>query len=180
MENHITHDEAKAIIQERTSRIIVNAVSRRTLNFSIGEDEPRFLVFNEFRLRSFNNAKTTSGGSSSKGAIDVAIMVAPCETAVNKRLTFSIGIEIKDVAGDLLYNDRLEKYRSHMDYLFYGVTDELVKDALRKAENMPDVGVLNFQTGQIYKFPKRAWPSWEVQANVRDEALFRHLNKWGE
>lgn len=83
--------------------------------------------------------------------------------------SFTVGVEIKETKADM-YRTRgqFERYIGHTDFLFLAVRKELIPFALERVKNLPEYGVVDINTGQIFKAPRRQYPSAAEKNRVNE------------
>lgn len=87
--------------------------------------------------------------------IDYVFFVAAGDRAAYHGDCFTIGIEMKGSSRDLWRDKKIATYLRKTDYTLLGVPEPLLVEALRKAKELPGVGVFSLDTGHIVLRPKR-------------------------
>lgn len=110
--------------------------------------ESPIAVFSEFKVSS---KKPLGSHKTDKFFLDAAIMV-PGDTNDGEILT--VGFEIKDTLGDLMYGEKLEHEIGHTNYMFLAVPSELLSCAICIIKDLPEdvsskVGLIDLDKGDI-------------------------------
>lgn len=124
----------------------------------------RYKVFEELSVRYDTGELTRRKLKKMKHyRFDAVFFIQPGRASLNQGECFTVGVELKSQKYDLAGDDKMGKYLGWTDFFFIGVPEELVEEAIKKAEevsksacgNCDMVGVFDVKTGTIYKMPSR-------------------------
>ncbi len=112
-----------------------------------------------------------------KHVIDTVIFVEPGERALCQDWDFTIGLEVKASAADLMSDVKIPHYLGWTDLFFIAVPDKLTAKALRKVAGIDNIGVLGLDSGHILKRPTVQNVTTTRRLELTKEAFFHHAMK---
>ena len=145
----------------------------------------RYKVFEELSVRYDTGELTRRKLKKMKHyRFDAVFFIQPGMASLNQGECFTVGVELKGQKYDLAGDDKMGKYLGWTDFFFIGVPEELVEEAIRKAEEVssaacgrPDmVGVFAVDNGLIYKMPaRRQVVSPENRIAVMEQIIYNEV-----
>lgn len=158
----MTHDEMKKNLSGNIGKVFVKDLTRRVYSWAdkVPAEYYNFRVFEELTVRYETGEKTRKKLDKTKHYRQDAVMfIEPGWAAVNQRCCYSVGVELKGNLKDLTGDDKLENYIGWNDLFFIGCVEEVIPEAMKRAENDEHIGVFSIENGLIYKLPKRCQAS---------------------
>ena len=154
----MTHDEMKKNLSGNIGKAFVKDLTRMV--YSWAEDVPaeyyNYRIFEELTVRYETGEKTRKHLKKNKHyRQDAVFFIEPGWAAINQRSCYSVGVELKGNLKDLTGDDKLENYIGWNDLFFIGCVEDILPEAIKRAENDEHIGVFGIETGVIYKLPKR-------------------------
>ena len=154
----MTHDEMKKNLSGTIGRAFVKDLTRMVYHWAekVPAEYYNYRIFEELTVRYETGEKTRKHLDKNKHyRQDAVLFIEPGWAAVNQRSCYSVGVELKGNLKDLTGDDKLENYIGWNDLFFIGCVEDIVPDAIKRAENDEHIGVFGIETGVIYKLPKK-------------------------
>ena len=161
------HEELKAYLVDQPGKAFAVALTCEVYDWAnpvATELYIRYKVFEELSVRYDTGELTRRKLKKMKQYLfDAVFFIQPGRASRNQGECFTVGVELKSQKYDLAGDDKMGKYLGWTDFFFIGVPEELVEEAIKKAEevsksacgNCDMVGVFDVKTGTIYKMPSR-------------------------
>ncbi len=161
------HEELKAYLVDQPGKAFAVALTCEVYDWAnpvATELYIRYKVFEELSVRYDTGELTRRKLKKMKHyRFDAVFFIQPGRASLNQGECFTVGVELKSQKYDLTGDDKMGKYLGWTDFFFIGVPEELVEEALKKAEevsksacgNCDMVGVFDVKTGTIHKMPSR-------------------------
>ena len=154
----LTHDEMKANLAGNIGKAFVKDLTHRVYDWSdkVPAEYYNYRVFEELTIRYETGEKTRKHLDKTKHyRQDAVLFIEPGWAAVNQRCCYTVGVELKGNLKDLTGDKKLENYIGWNDLFFIGCTEEVIPEAMKRAEESDFIGVFSIENGFIYKLPKR-------------------------
>ena len=159
-------EPGKTFVANLTQRIYDWAVK-------IPTDFYKYRFFTEVSIRVATGEKTRLGLERNKHyRFDAIFFVEPGMRALNQHQIYSAGMELKNSKEDLMHDNKMENYLGYTDFFLIGVPEPLVSDALKRAEGNEQIGVVDIESGSIYKEPKRIYVTAEHRLEIYEQILY--------
>lgn len=154
----MTHEQLKANLRSDIGKAIVCNLTQ--LIYSWAHKVPatyyNYRVIEELTIRYDVGQKTRLRLDKNKHyRIDAVMFIQPGWRSLNQKQCYTVGIELKGNKLDLTQDKKFDKYLGWTDFLFFGVTNDLINDALEMAAAYDNIGVIDVEFGIIVKLPKR-------------------------
>lgn len=152
------HENLLPLLSGNPGKAFIVDLTQRVYNWAekIPTDYYKYRFFTEVSIRIATGEKTRLDLDRNKHyRFDAIFFVEPGMRALNQHQIYSVGMELKNSKEDLMHDKKMENYLGYTDFFFIGVPEELAQDALKRAEDDAQIGVVDIENGIIYKLPKR-------------------------
>lgn len=167
----LSHDEMRDLLKGSSGKQFVYGTVCNFVPYDVPYENIRYLLLSEFTIRYYDESNIQRGR---KGFIkadenrrfDALLFVRPGEKSIARGYTYTVGVELKGDVQDLKRDDKIYRYVGWVDFMYIGVPDEMVDEAIRKVQNITKehpqtsglIGVVGVRTGCIYMCPTKKSP----------------------
>jgi hypothetical protein len=134
---------------------------------------PTFKLFSEVTVRIATDEKTRfDKDKPQRRRFDVVCIIKPHYKAWGNEL-LTVGLEIKVSKGDLKGDVKFTDYLGYTDFFLFAVPSNLIDDAIAKAEESVQIGVLDVDKQEVVKWPVRQDVAATNGFEIMREMLFK-------
>lgn len=174
------HEQMKENLRGGIGKAFVKDLTRNVFDWAehVPDVYYNYRVFEELTVRYATGELTRKGLDKNKHyRQDAVLFVEPGRAALNQRSCYSIGIELKGNLKDLRADKKIESYLGWNDFFFIGCTEDILEEAIKRAENDKRIGVFGIETGIICKLPMRSKVAPENRIWMYEQVIFNTIFK---
>ena len=165
----LSGDPGKAFVKDMTQRIYLWAEK-------VPADYYIYRIFTEVTIRKGTGEQTRLGLDKTKHyRFDAIFFIQPGLRALNQHQCYTVGVELKNSKSDLMGDKKIEEYIGYTDFFFIGVPENLIEEALERADGNSKIGVYDIESGLIIKLPKRIDVSPQYRAEIYEQVLYNTI-----
>ena len=106
---------------------------------------------------------------------DIVYCIGAEQRAMSRGENITVALELKGTLQDLRASNNIFSYEGWTDYLYLGVTRDLLEEAKKKVGNAPSIGIVCVNDGAIHKYAVRQRPSAERALQVYKQIVYNYL-----
>ena len=179
----MAHEDLKEHLYKKSGKYFVAALTKHVYKWAmrVPDQYYEYRIFEELTIRYATGERTRLGlEKNDHYRFDAVFFIKPGYRALNQHQCYTVGMELKNSAEDLKYDEKIQNYLGWTDFFMLGVPENLIGEARQKIENITSkyaeakekIGLLCIDTGEILIYPRRQLVSQSNKLEIQEQIIY--------